>query len=390
MRKLLTLLFTGLTTAFVVTTLVSCDEDEVAPSLRAKIDYSTLTAETTYADAFVNAEGTSTVDLSDGNVRLKMFKALNNYSTSSVSANAHIDAAVLKNMFSNTGDPFTDIESMEISGSELNAAPVMLRDVVGSSRTSAEAEQVRVRIESHFDEIEAASDFVSQTASAGQPGKLGTRLVDGRGIEVAQVIQKSLIGALQLDYIGNALLAEGLSADNSAEVSGKPYTALEHNWDVAYGLLTLNPIYLEGSTDSERGTSEFGAGSYIWEYNKAHYADIYPAFLKGRAAIVNNDRAVLEEQATFIRTEFEKALAAAALGYLGKWKTGETDADRAHAIGEGLGFIYSLRFATIHSADAAFSDGILDALIGSENGYWDLTNDKVNAASDAISAKFGL
>jgi hypothetical protein len=205
------------------------------------------------------------------------------------------------------------------------------------------------------------------------------------------VIQKSLIGALQLDYIGNVLLDEGLTADNRKVVSDKNYTQLEHNWDEAYGLLTLNPIYLAGSTNDVRGTVEFGAGSYIWEYNKANYANIYPAFLKGRAAIANNDRAELQKQATFIRTEIEKTLANAALGYLDKWKLYPTDdAKRAHAFAEGMGFIYSLRFATKHNADAAFSDGILDNLVNSPNGFWDLTTDKINAASDAIKTKFGL
>jgi hypothetical protein len=110
----------------------------------------------------------------------------------------------------------------------------------------------------------------------------------------------------------------------------------------------------------------------------------------GRAAIVNNDKAALQAQALFIRTQFEKAIAGAALGYLDKWKTGATDAARAHAIGEGTGFIYSLRFATIHQADAAFSDALLETLIGSPNGFWDLDVAKINAVSDAIKGKFNL
>jgi hypothetical protein len=330
----------------------------------------------------VDKAGVSTVDLTDGTNRLKMFQAINSFASTAISEQSHIDAAVLKNMFSNSNNPFLDVA--------LNTADVQLKNVVASSLVEAEANEVRTRFENLFDELEEASHFVDQTATVGQAGKLGSRLVDARGIEVIQVIQKSLIGALQLDYIGNVLLGEGLSADNQALVAEQAYTPLEHNWDVAYGLLTLNPIYLEGSTDATRGTSEFGAGSYIWEYNKAHYAEIYPAFLKGRAAIANNDMATLATQATFIRTEFEKTLANAALGYLGKWKTGLTDADRAHAIGEGLGFIYSLRFATLHDADAAFSDEILENLIGSANGYWDLNAEKINAASDAIIAKFNL
>jgi hypothetical protein len=295
-------------------------------------------------------------------------------------------------MFSNTGNPFVDISTTTISvvGADLNSSDVQLKNVVALSKSSSEKDAVIARFEDLFEQMEEASNSVNNAASQGVAGKLGTYLVDAKGIEIAQVIQKSLIGALQLDYISNTLLDKGLSADNHSVVGDHNYTQLEHNWDEAYGLLTLNPIYLAGSTNDTRGTTEFGAGSYIWEYNKANYANIYPAFLKGRVAIVNNDNAEYQAQALFIRTEFEKALAAAALGYLDKWKTGTTDAARAHAIGEGLGFIYSLRFATIHGGDAAFSDGVLSGLIDSPNGFWDLTAGKVNTAADAIRAKFGL
>ena len=381
-------IFVGLATL----SLLSCDDDDAKPHLRTAIDYNVLTPQTPYSDLFVDASGATTVDLADGNHRHKMFQAINYYSSSSIAANTHIDAPVLTNMFSNIGDPFSDISTPTITvvGAELNSSDVQIRNVVASSRPAAEAETVRTAIETYFEEIEEASHAVGDVASKGVAGKLGTYLVDEKGIEIAQIIQKSLIGALELDYIGNVLLDKGLDADNHTLVSGKKYTTLEHNWDEAYGLLTLNPIYLDGATDAVRNTTEFGAGSYIWEYNKANYKNIFPAFLKGRAAIVNNDLNELETQATFIRTEFEKAIASAALGYLDKWKTGTTDAARAHAIGEGLGFIYSLRFATIHNADATFSNTVLNDLIGSENGFWDLDATKINTASNAIKNKFNL
>lgn len=363
--------------------LLACDNDDETPALRASINYSTLTPTTPYPELFVDGSGNSTVDRSEGNNRYKMFQALNSYMSANTSANTEIEASVLSDMFSNTNAPFTD--------ATLNTSGVQLKNVVATSRISSETEAVREKFESLFSEIELASQSINETASAGQAGKLENRLVDAKGIEVAQVIQKSLIGALQLDYIGNVLLDEGLFTDNSKTMDGKPYTQREHIWDEAYGLLTLNDIYLEGATDTNKGTTEFGLGSYVWEYNKTDYAQIYPAFLKGRAAIVNNDRATLEEQATFIRTAFEKAIASAALGYLEKWKSGtQTDAARSHAISEGLGFIYSLRFAAIHNADAQFSDDILEDLIESENGYWDLTAAKINAASEAIKEKFAL
>lgn len=376
--------------AFAVASLSSCkdDDDPVTPPvvetpLRARTEYATLTPTTAYATTFVDKSNKSTVDFTNGNNRYKMFQALNTYISSSISGNKTIDATVLKNMYTNTGNAFAD-------STKLNTSGVQIRNVVASSWPTADAEAVRVRFETVFAEIAEVSKSVTSVGEAGKAGKIGTYLVNKQGIEPIQIIQKSMIGALQYDYIANILLTKGLDADNKTVVSGKTYTQLEQNWDEAYGLLTLNPIYLAGSTDDKRGTTEFALGSYVWEYNKASYAKIYPAFLKGRAAIANNDKTELKAQADFIKAEFEKAIAAAAVGYLGKYNTATTDAARVHAMGEGLGFIYSLRFATVNGGTAKFSDDIIAGLVGSANGVWDLTPAKITAASDAIKAKFKL
>jgi hypothetical protein len=374
--------------AIAIFALTSCEKEEATPNLRANISYSQVSDGIPYKSLFLSANGDSTVDLKSGNDRLKMLLAVNYYMGEAIRNNKTLDGTVMKNMFSNTGNPFSDIASLNIIGAALNTSGVQLRNITAAS--TADAETARLRLETLFGEMANVSKSVGLTAKKGTAGQLGNYLVDAQGVETAQVIQKSLIGAFQLDYISNVLLGKGLDADNYTLVSGKPYTQLEHNWDEAYGLLTLNPIYLAGSTDATRGTSESFLGSYIWEYNKASYSKIYLAFLKGRVAIVNNDRTELKTQATFIRTEMEKALAAAAVGYLGKWKTGTTDASRAHAIGEGLGFIYSLRYCTQYGANTKFSDDILNALVTPTTGFWDLTNDKVNAAADAITTKFKL
>ena len=364
----------------------SCKKSTTEPqkeSIRTAISYSTLTAATPYASTFVvNGTTQSTVDFTAGNQRYRMFQAINAYAGTGTTV--AIDANVLKNMFSNTGTPFTGTYA------DLNGSAVQLKNVVASSLSTTDATTVRNKIEADLTSMATISLSTAVTASKGTAGKLGTRIVDARGMEVAQIIQKGLIGALQYDYIANVLLSSGLDAENYAVVTGKNYTQLEQNWDTAYGLLTLTPIYLAGSTNTTRGTTEFALGSYIWEYNKDNYANIYPAFLKGRAAIVNNDKTELQAQATFIKTQMEIAIAKAAVGYLEKWGTRTTDAERAHDIGEGGGFIYSLRFCKINGGDAAFSDGILNGLLSADGGIWDITPAKIATATAAIKAKFKL
>jgi len=387
--------------AMVAVSLTSCSDDDnpvvEQPDLRTKIDYAKVTATTPYKALFIDAKGDTTVDLKSGNDRYKMFQALNYYLGGPIRDGKELDSTVIRNMFANTGNPFFDINSgaVKVTGTALNTSGVQLKDKTASSKTAAEAEATRKYLDQAISQIAIASKSVSKTAAKGVAGKLtngssSSYLVDAKGIEYGQIIQKGLIGALQLDYIGNVLLNKGLEADNKSLVSGQKYTALEHNWDEAYGLLTLSPVYLIGSTNSVRGTAEQFLGSYIWEYNQANYAKIHPAFVKGRAAIVNNDAAELKTQATFIRTEMERAIAQAAIGYLGKWKTATDDATRAHAMGEGLGFVYSMRFCAINGANAAFSDTVLLGLIGSPNGLWDLTAEKVSAATAAIQAKFKI
>lgn len=373
----------GLVAAFVAVSISSCKKTEDAkPNLRPSIDYTKLTATSDYSATFVDSKNATTVDFTTGSNKYKIFQAINAYAGTATST--VIDATVLKNMLTNTGSPFTGTYAA------LNASGVQLRNIIASSKPTTEADAVRAKLEAEFATMATISQSNAAVAEKGKAGKLGTRLVDSKGMETVQIIQKSMIGSLQLDYIANVLLTKGLEADNYTVVSGKNYTQLEQNWDEAYALLTPSPIYLAGSTDGVRGTVEFALGSYVWEYNKANYAKIYPAFIKGRAAIVNNDKTELKAQATFIKTQFEQAIAAAAIGYLDKWGTRTTDADRAHDIGEGVGFIYSLRFANINGADAAFSDGIIANLISTTGGFWDVTPAKIAAATAAIKAKFKL
>ena len=368
-------------------TFASCQKNEENTiQLRTKIDVNSITSTTAYQSTFVDASNNSTVDFSAGYAKLEMFRGLNTYIN--LNKTQVISADVSKNLFANIGNPFTvDYNS---NFALLNTSGFNLKSLTAASFSTNDANAVRQKIEADLTANAALGNSFSLIASNGVAGKLGVYMVDAKGIEVAQIIQKGLIGAFQIDYINNVLLSAGLNADNTKKVDGKNYTQLEQNWDQAYAVLTTSPIFLAGSTDAVRGTSEFGLGSYVWEYNKTNYSNIYLSFLKGRAAIVNNDRVELEKQALFIRTQFELAIANSALGYLVKWGTSTTDATRAHAIGEGLGFIYSLRFCKTNTVDAKFSDDVLTTLVGSANGFWDLTPTKINAASLAIKAKFNI
>ena len=368
--------------------LASCSKDDAVapatPALRAKIDYATLTAISPYTTSFKDANGAATVDLGAAATRLDMFTELNSYmATVAVAAPATpatLDLARLRNLYANANAPFT--------APALNSSGVQLRDKTATSFSGPAAEAVRTFIDGQLANLATASQSVNRPATPGNAGRLGRYLVDARGFEPNQVIQKGLLGALLLDQIGNVLLTNtALAAENGKVVEGKLYSEREHNWDMAYGYLTANATMTTDITLTPR--ERFLAG-YLNEKNGSASPGVYLAFLKGRAAVVNNDDATLRAQADIIRAELERTIAKSAVSYLTNWKAAADPAVKAHALGEGIGFVYSLRFCTKAGADAPWADAVLNGLTSGTNGAWSLTNAQADAAIAAINTKFSL
>ncbi|GAA4385053.1 DUF4856 domain-containing protein [Hymenobacter koreensis] len=360
----------------------SCDTDkaEPTPALRTKMDYASLTATTKYTESFKDASGQSTVDLTASNTRLDMFTEFNNYMAlvATTTAPSTLDVTKLRSMY--TGSTF--------SNAALNTSGLQLRNTTAASFSATGAEAARTYIDNNITLLADASRSVNTPAAPGVAGRIGRYLVDGKGVEVNQVIQKALIGAVLLDQIDHMLLSDqALNANNSKTVDGKPYSELEHNWDLAYGYMTSKPIM---TTVFDANNRERFLAGYLNEKNASASPGVYMAFLKGRAAIVNNDKAEVKNQANIIRTELEKTIALSAVSYLNSWKSNPDLAAKTHALAEGLGFIYSLRFCSKYGADAAFSDGVLNPLTAGTNGVWSLTNAQADVAINAIKAKFNI
>ena len=365
----------------------SCSKDDEAtpaPALRAKIDYATLTATSSYTTSFKDANGAATVDLGTAATRLDMFSEFNSYmatvAVAAPAAPATLDVTRLRNFYANTNAPF--------AATALNASGVQLRDKTAASFSDANATIVRNYIDGQLANLATASQSVNQTATPGNAGRVGRYLVDARGFEPNQVVQKALLGALLLDQIGNVLLtSNSLAAENGKVVEGKSYSAREHNWDMVYGYLTTNAIM---TTDIALTPRERFLAGYLNEKNAPASPGVYLALLKGRAAIVNNDDATLRAQADIIRTELERTIAKSAVSYLVNWKAASDPAVKVHALGEGIGFVYSLRFCTKAGADVAWADTVLNGLTSGAQGGWSLTNAEADVAIAAINTKFSL
>lgn len=385
-QKYLTLL------AFTLIALSACKKENIEPD-ELKIPYASLSATTDYFQTFKGNDGQSSVDVSGQKTRLDMFAELDG--RMKLAQTQPITAGELKNMYANANNPF--------GNPDLNAAKTkQLRDKTAASFSVSEAEKVRTTFESYFDKIASISQSFNVAASDGVAGiytsATGSKyLVDDKGIEWGQVASKSLLGAVMFDQIVNGYLGDAKQAvDNTQPVAGTNYTQLEHHWDEAYGYLTSNSIYPKIKADGKK--DERALGSYAYQDVTAEEAakktaELYLAFLKGRAAVVNKDDATRKQQIAFIRTTLEKTLAKVTISYLKKTQdaiAANNFPDAVHSFGEGAGFLYSLRFAHNAKINAAISDQLLTELLGGPKGFYSLTAAKLSSVRNQIAAAYGI
>jgi hypothetical protein len=361
----------------------SCKKEKdpvVTPVTPLEIPYENLTATTNYITTFKGDDGNTSVDFSGQSTRIAMLKELDAHMKSWTTGT--VDANKLKNMFANTNSPFAN--------ADLNAATdkTIIAKTAGSF-SAVDAETERNRFKSFFDAQATASLSRLDSAYEGHAGKLGNYLLNEKGFEYAQFVQKGMMGALMLDQISNIYLGtDKQAADNSAIVSGKNYTQLEHHWDEAYGYLTSNAYFPMKDPNDATKWLEYFLGSYVRQVGDPTL--VYMAFLKGRAAIVNKDDATRNAQIEYIRTTLEKAVATVCISYLNKANDATTNASRFHALGEATGFLYSLRFAYNAKVNAAKSNQLMDQLMNKTDGFWDLTIADIDAVRDEIATLTGI
>ena len=381
--------------------LVSCgddsDSDVVAPAT-----YSFL------------RNGDSTVSFSGQTTRIGMAEELVN-----AMKDFDLQESVLLEMFRNADENGGDVAPF--SNPDYNESTKSIKSKVAASvdffsSNSAESAIVRNTFEDwikrQVSEVFPNEEVIAEPGVAGQIADgTATRYVNGKGLEYNQSVAKSLIGGLMVDQILNNYLsptildeANNRSDNDAGTVSdGNSYTIMEHKWDEAYGYLfgassnPENPIADLGSDDSF-------LNKYIGRVNDDEdFAgigqDIFDAFKLGRAAIVEKDYELRDEQADIIKDKISEAIAIRAVYYLQQGKNGiPADGNQSaygptfHDLSEGFGFVYSLRFTRKSgSNDTYFSRSEVDGFISqleAGNGFWDITPETLDEISETIADKF--
>ncbi|MBC7555191.1 MAG: DUF4856 domain-containing protein, partial [Taibaiella sp.] len=236
------------------------------------------------------------------------------------------------------------------------------------------------------------SMYYTATASTGVPGKIGTRLVNYSGLEFNQVVAKGLMGALQLARVVNHL-DKAASDDNTTVTTGSG-TAMQHDWDIAFGYAGL-PTDYDSAKDyaNTEANRPLAIGDYFREKGQYIKAGgiVFEAFRKGRAAINNKDYVTRDAAIAAIKLNMEKTIAAAAYAYLTLPQGSSDLATKFHALSEGYGFLYALKHRPSNSPLTAANYETLMGII-TTNFYVlaaDATNTKLIQAQTILTAAYG-
>jgi hypothetical protein len=297
-----------------------------------------------------------------------------------------ISATKLISMYENTNAPFAN--------AALNTATSKkLSDKTSASPAHVAHQGTEINwFKSILTKAADASDNLLP-ASKGNAGVIGTTskyLVDEKGVEYSQLFQKALMGACFMDQAVNNYLTDAKLINNDQVETGKNYTTMEHSWDEAYGYFTkTNDFQLTGTQD--RGF--WGGYFYGLEASNQAASKTYAAFRTGRAAIVAKNYTERDNQKTIIKQQFENACLIKALHYLGESKK-KIDvgnfASAFHELSEGLGFIYSLQYASSAKVTPAKAAQWMNVLT-SGDGFWsaDITT-KITTVKTELANLYGV
>lgn len=318
-----------------VSLISSCDDDIIAdPPL------SELIIPTTYNFENVSYSGQQS--------RLAQFGEIKAYMASSQTVGVALDADKLAAMYANEeGAGYSQAYTKDLR--------------------SKTFESVQEDFDALFVELTAASES-TVAGTTGVAGVIASNdgeknyLVGADGLDHAQIIEKSLMGACLYYQATSFYLGDSqMNVDNITVTEGEG-TAMEHHWDEAFG-------YFGASIDFPISTD----GVVFW----ANYADqreavlgnsqaIMDALLKGRAAISANRIESRDEAITEVRKQWELISVTSALHYLNSSVTNIDDvALRAHALSEAIGFIYALQFNETKIITNGQVSDILTSLAGS-------------------------
>lgn len=312
--------------------------------------------------------------------RIKQFTELKSYMSTSKTSGVALDAGRLQAMFendaANAGWTQTYEDSKQMKSKTFEAVQ---DDFVALLNELAIASQSTV----------AGSDGVSGVIESLDGAK--SYLIGDDGLDHGQIIEKGLMGALLFYQAVGVYMEPGkIDSDNISVEEGRG-TEMEHAFDEAFG-------YFGVETDFPTNMDNLSFwGSYSDKRNELLGSNqkMMDAFLKGRAAISNNDMDARDEAISTLRTEWELISVGSALHYLNAGIDRFDDMSlRAHALSEGIGFIYSLQFNPAKTITNTQVSELLEMVAGAasfdEMNLYNTSIAKLQEAKDKLATYYDL
>ncbi len=290
--------------------------------------------------------------------------------TTTAATQPTISAQKLKDMYANTGSQFTL--------TALNSSTISLKAKSGTALNFPTLQ------DANFDDaqpasITSAANPTVSTASNGVKGKLVSParaiLVDANGFEYKEYAEKGVMGAV-FYYQATTILANIGSLSTTA--------AQEQAWDEAFGYFGVPTDFPTNLTGLKNW------GSYCNSVNVAIGSNslIMNAFLKGRAAIINNDATGRDEARNAVIANWEKVAAAKCISYLKGAKNNLSDqATLHHNLSEGYGFVVAFQY----NPNKTISQTDINTLLGYfGTNLYNLQTANLDLAIAKLESVFGL
>lgn len=286
-----------------------------------------------------------------------------------------VSASKLKSMYANQGGFFTDT-TFNGTTLHLNTSGVQLK-----SQTISTAQTY---VETIFDSIGIASQSVV-TASNGIAGVSSRKtLLTANGVYLRQLFTKSVMGVIIAHLITDVYLTDSLNANISS-------AAKQHAWDNAFFLWCVPANFPANRANVKYWgsyTSQIDSGVVKPVVNLTGInsnTTLLNAFLKGRAALANNDNSTAQAQAAIIIALFEKMEAAAALHETNEAKGNIPNGAAAVAgnLSESLGFWTALKLNPHKTIISDTQVNSILALYGTN--FYNITPAGIDNIQNAIS-----
>lgn len=216
-------------------------------------------------------------------------------------------------------------------------------------------------------------------------------LVDEKGREFTQLVEKGLMGAVFYNQIFNVYLTDdriGPNIENSEVEEGKNYTSKEHHFDEAYGYfgapVDFESDWPESRTEELRFWNKYSNGS---DEQLGFNDTIMEAFIHGRTAIVNDNQGELDQQVNILYEELELLAAATAVHYINSTLSHLNNGHRGeahHTLSEAWAFVNALKYTPNRKITLEQIGQILNTNFGNNGNFWEVEAAGLNNAKSTL------